>query len=143
MNPAQKQSLEVGLALIEEGLLEIEAWLTETPRQGRLVRTLSDLSPHLRRELREGIQAASALLAGLAEVLGLDPRVRSITDLTFGRLPVLWQIARECRAQNLRGYGPVPPDLPEALDPIVDALSELLWGLFRLVAAERGAAPAG
>jgi len=74
--------------------------------------------------------------------LGLDPQVRSITHLTFGRLPVLWQIARECRAQNLRGYGPVLPGLPEVLDPTVDALSELLWCLFRLVVAERGPAPA-
>jgi len=143
MNPDQKRPLQIGLALIEEGLLEIEGWLTESPRQGRLVRTVSDLSPHLRRELREGIQAASALLAGLGEMFGLDPRIRSSTDLIFGRLPILWQTARECRAQNLRGYGPVRPDLPEVLDPIVDALSELLWRLFRLVAAERGAARAG
>jgi len=143
MNPDQKRPLQIGLALIEEGLLEIEGWLTESPRQGRLVRTVSDLSPHLRRELREGIQAASALLAGLGEMFGLDPRIRSSTDLIFGRLPILWQTARECRAQNLRGYGPVRPDLPEVLDPIVDALSELLWRLFRLVAAERGAARTG
>lgn len=142
MNPDQKRSLQIGLALIEEGLLEIEGWVTDPPRQGSLVRTVSDLSPHLRREFREGIQAASALLAGLGEMLWLDPRIRSSSELIFGRLPILWQTARECRAHNLGGYGPVPPDLPEVLDPIVDALSELLWRLFRLVAAERGAARA-
>jgi len=143
MNPDQKRPLQIGLALIEEGLLEIEGWLSDVPRQGRLVRTLPDISPHLRRDIREGVRAASGLVAGLAEVLGLDPRVRSSSDLIFGRLPILWQTARECRAQNLRGYGPVPPDHPEVLDPIVDALSELLWRLFRLVVAERGAARAG
>jgi len=54
MNPDQKRSLQIGLALIEEGVLEIEGWLTETPRQGRLVQALSDLSSHPRRELRDG-----------------------------------------------------------------------------------------
>jgi hypothetical protein len=137
MNPDQQRSLQIGLALIEEGLLEIEGWLTGEPRQGRLSRTIPDLSPRLRRDIREGGRAATGLVAGLADEFDLEPHTRSLADMTFGRLPILWQMARECGARHLVAYGPVPPDLPGTLDPLVDALSELLWHLFSVVAAER------
>lgn len=87
---------------------------------------------HVRRAVDSGLHEIDAL----AQALALPVEAYDNRAALLGQLSVLWVDLHEIRAESLRGYGAVNPDLPAVLNARIERLIELVAALMNILQAQ-------
>ncbi|MCX7670855.1 MAG: hypothetical protein N2439_12375 [Anaerolineae bacterium] len=124
LNPAQRNSLAIGLRAFEIHLRQIAAWLADGEEAGILYRRRLNLPAERRAALREQIALALAQIAALAERFGLTPAEESLESNMAALMSVDWANLCDLRSDKLRRYGEVDDRLADLLDADIAALAE-------------------
>ncbi|GBC76829.1 hypothetical protein HRbin08_00297 [bacterium HR08] len=123
LNEHQRRRLEVSFGLLDRALVEMERlYLSSDLPQGAMFEVTSDLTPDERAHIRMTIARVRDRLRRLREQFQLQPQRREVRSLLRGYFAHFWAVLSDCRADKLRGYGEVAPQLKQALDPEVEAL---------------------
>lgn len=131
LNPAQRNSLAVGLRAFEMHLRQIAAWLADGEEAGILYRRRLDLSAERRAAMREQIGLALARIAALAERFDLAPAEEPLESSITALMSVDWANLCDLRADKLRRYGEVDGRLAGLLDADIAALADHALALAR------------
>jgi hypothetical protein len=127
-----KSSLETTLTVLDEALVEFEAWANGHQISSVLYRELNGLSEDQRGEILIRIQGIRRILTELRAYLGLRTNTNNIVRSISGQCSALWASLTEIESRHLRRYG-VPPDgLAEYLDPNVTRLIDLISEISRI-----------
>ncbi len=132
LNPAQRNSLAVGLRAFEMHLRQIDAWLEGWEESGILYHRSLHLSPELRSAAKAHIAAALGQIATLADRFRLAATEDDLAASIAALMSVDWADLTELRSDKLRRYGEVDPRLRDVLDAEVDALAQRAESLFAL-----------
>ena len=121
LNPNQKRRVATILRLLKEDVEEIASW-REMERPGE---------PY--GAIRRVIEQLLASIEDLRAVLSLPVHRPASLSRRVGATAEVWAIsAEDMKADNLRGYGSVHPDVSSVLDGRVDAIAEQLRSLAAL-----------
>ncbi len=135
LNRYQRSAVAHTLRTLE---LTLRGALSEAGRreQGILYRRDGALSEEQAGEIERLIDAGLREIDALAQTLALPTEAFSNRTALLGQLNVLWVDLHEIRAESLRGYGQVNPDLALTLNPRIERLIELVTALMNLLQAE-------
>lgn len=111
------------LAGLEEGLAEIDVWLSGLRPSGLLYQTHLNLSPDRQDAIRAEVQRARRELRAIVEALHLPPRVHDASRAIGTAMLISLIDLDELDPKNLQGYGHVP-------EPVADRL-RAYWGALR------------
>ena len=132
LNPAQRNSLTVGLRIFEMHLRQARAWLTSEPEQGILVSRSRQPAPERQALIMQQIDLALVEIAGLAEKFDLLPTTQDFGAVFAAQMSADWATLCDLKPAKLRRYGAVAEELTTELDPALDTLLELASSLMRL-----------
>ena len=126
LNPAQQNSIRIALRLLEERLFWIEVLLSQKGHDGILYRFESDLSDFQISQLQTVFRKIEDLITTFKETFNLSGEKEKLSQILSGSASYFWSIVADKKADKLKRYGAVSPDLSGELDPLVDHLIELL-----------------
>jgi hypothetical protein len=132
LNPAQRNSLTVGLRVFETHLRQARAWLTSEPEQGILVSRSRQLAPDGLAAIMQQIDLALAEIAALADKFDLTPTTQDFGAVFAAQMSADWATLCDLKAAKLRRYGAVAEELTAELDPAMDTLLALASSLKQL-----------
>jgi len=143
-NEAQLRAIAVRLSLLDEAICRVEQFVHGREVKSIFVVEANSLAPSQREALAAGIGAVRDILRQLRADFHFSVSPRDAAGIVRGECNGQWLSLTEMQSRYLRGYGDVPKELAEYLDPKAD---ELLRHL-RLMAAICGeswqvAAPRG
>lgn len=136
LNKAQKSSLSITFRLVEQAMKEIKDLLTQKEGNGILYSIHDDFNPKLREVLSVKIQEVRKVIREVADRFKLKHKEDRATRKAFGKLPYLWEILTDARAQRLRRYGEIADGLEDELDPHIKALIAIMLEMEHLLSAE-------
>src|SRR5271157_1164218 len=125
LNEYQTRRVRIILTLFEEDLRLALRWLDGNPDLGILYQRKLVLSDELRLEARQAILDGLDEIRRLADMLDFKPEVENASKSIMGRLNTDWENLSDLHASNLKGLGPVNPELGTYLDPYIDRLSDV------------------
>lgn len=123
LNPAQRNSLTIGLRAFEMHLREADAWLQGREERGILYRRSLRLSPERREAMRAQIAAALARVAALAERFRLAAAEEDLGTVIAAQVSVDWANLCDMRSAKLHRYGEIDPRLHKLLDEDIAVLA--------------------
>jgi len=126
LNPAQKNSIRIALRLLEERLFWIEVLLSQKGHNGILYRFENDLSNSEISQLQAIFKKIEELIVTFKETFNLSAEKEKLSQILNGSTSYFWSIVADKKADKLKRYGGVSPDLSRELDPLIDHLIELL-----------------
>ncbi len=127
ISPALAGALAARMLILEEDCREIERNLEGF--HGILYEYAGEIPDSLKQRMRETLAAILENLEVLSLELGLRKQVVELDRLIESRLSRIWVTLHESKSRGLRGYGVVPEDLKEYLDPRMDAILSLMTNL--------------
>ncbi|NOY78746.1 MAG: hypothetical protein GXO76_12855 [Calditrichaeota bacterium] len=138
LNPAQKNSIRIALRLLEERLFWIETLLSQKEHRGILYSFQNDLSHSQISHVQTLFQEIEGLIARFKEVFDLPSEEEKLSQIMNGSTSYFWSIIADKKADKLKRYGDVSPDLSRELDPLVDHLIALLNEIKRVLGNPEG-----
>jgi hypothetical protein len=137
LNHPQREHLAVLLAQMEHALDKLGALARPHASNSRLTVTEADLPRDFERRIDPIIQRIRDQIDTFVDRFGLRPgrvsRARTASALVTAELVRI----EDSYSQNLRGYGPVAPDLAPVLDPMLQELHDG-WLEIQRVLDDRG-----
>lgn len=136
LTEGQRRHLLASLERVERALRGIEPLLGHRSAiaPALFAREAADLPVEFGTTVAGAMSEATATLADLALAFGLIPastsHLRPVRSLVLSSLVAIEDTA----SKNLRGYGPIHPDLPERLDPLLDRLHRQVAEIGRALA---------
>jgi hypothetical protein len=130
----QRRVVSVVLRQTEEMMDSVLGWLDRKP--GVLFRISPDIPAEIAEKLRESGAQLKARLEQLRDELGIEPAVHSPAHAIYALLSTMAVTLEESQSSTLRGYGPVPEELPSRWDPEVDRLVASLDRMMDLVSGQ-------
>lgn len=126
MKPGQDhaRAIRARLAHLDRNLTVIER-IARDGEQGVLHETTA-LPAARARDVAAAVTEARARIESLSGQLGLNRDVLPGEQAIGGLCALLWETVVETHAKYLNGYGPVPDDLRDVLEPAVDELETIL-----------------
>src|SRR2546426_11060841 len=103
---------------MDKALCEWDNWAKGQVQSGVMYRQQDTFSPAQKSELRSKIVKIRQLMARLRDDLQLEIRVVATAQSIVGQAARLWEMVIELDSRSLRGYGRVPDELAQNLDPI-------------------------
>ena len=122
--PDHARAIRARLAHLDRNLTIIERIALEGER-GVLHET-TPLPAERARDVAAAVAGARERIESLSNELGLNRDVLPGEQAIGGLCALLWETVVETHAKYLHGYGPVPDDLREVLEPAVDELEAIL-----------------
>lgn len=122
----QRRHLATFLQLLTEDL----AQLTRLPEIGHPAAPYHRLADQVTAVAARALRIAQDFELTLQPPADASRRVWAVAHVWAARAP-------ELRARNLRGYGPVHPELAKHLDPLIDGLTKSLFALAESASAQR------
>jgi hypothetical protein len=137
LTEGQRRHLTTTLAQLEDHLSEIVALTrgARSPGPRILLKVLNDLPHGFGEATREDISRAKATLAELVATFDLAPPTASPRQTVQALVTHGLVMVEDSVSRRLRSYGPVHPDLPRVLDPLLERLHEHFLGLARVLPA--------
>jgi hypothetical protein len=139
LNPAQRNSLTIGLRVLEMDLRRARAWMHSAEERGVLYRRSLSIASEQRAAMVAQIDLALEVIARLAAQFDLSPAEQDLAALFAARMSADWATLVDLKAAKLSRYGHVSEALAERLDPSLDTLSYAVLALASLA----GGAPGG
>jgi hypothetical protein len=126
LGESHRSRIRITLTLLDEALVNFEAWA-----QGREVRSLlyreeNNLDPAQRSGLLADIAGIRRLIQELRDDLHLEASSRDIAKTIRGHCYLLWVDVLELTGKYLRGFGEPSPELLDYLEPRVYRLLQYL-----------------
>ena len=118
------RAIRARLAHLDRNLTIIER-IAREGESGVLFET-TPLPSERAREVAGAVAEARKRIESLSGELGLDRSVLPGEQAIGGTCALLWETVVETHAKYLSGYGPVPDDLRDVLEPAVDDLEAIL-----------------
>lgn len=124
-----KNGIETTLGLLDEALLEFEAWAHGRENRSVLYRERNTLSKDQRERISIQVQKIRRVLVEVRDDLDLRAMTGNVSRSILGRCSVLWVSLAELEGERLGRYGKPPDGLAEYLDPktarLIDSVKEI------------------
>jgi hypothetical protein len=135
-----RRSISISLQLIDRALCEWDDWTKGKVRAGVMYQQQDTLSPDQKAELRSKITKVRHLMTRLRDDLQLEPSLQATSQSIVGQAALLWEMLTDLDSRGLRGYGKVPDELAQYLDPIGEQLAAEMNEISRLFSQPTSAA---
>lgn len=132
LSGAQRNALRITLRLTEETLCAVMRLLEEPSFEETMHGMVNDLTQDRQQAIAEEVRQGREILRYLRDQFDLDIEIHEKSRLIAGHVITLWEMVMEAHTRYLRGYGRVAPGLPEALDPSIDRLAEIVTRIQKL-----------
>jgi len=136
LNDDQRRALSTRLALLDRQLTETEALIVGGRFEGAMFKIENRLSPNRTQQILALLQMARAHVARLRDRFELSVQREDLARHLAGHFGILWTILENSRAAKLKGFGDVPDQLSQTLDPEIDALVEIVQQIRSLIAPQ-------
>jgi hypothetical protein len=133
---SHKNGIEATLGLLDEALLEFEAWAHGRENRSVLYRERNTLSADQRGKILTQVQKIKAVLVELRVDLDLRIKARIVAKSILGQCSALWVSLVELESKHLRRYGEPPDGLAEYLDPKIAQLIDSVKEISKIAAEE-------
>jgi len=124
-----KNGIETTLGLLDEALLEFEAWAHGRENRSVLYRERNTLSKDQRERISIQVQKMRTILVEVRDDLNLRTMTGNVAKSILGQCSALWVSLVELEGEHLGRYGKPPDGLAEYLDPktaqLIDAVKEI------------------
>ncbi len=124
-----KNGIETTLGLLDEVLLEFEAWANGRENRSVLYRERNTLSEDQRGKILLQVQKMRRVLVELRDDLDLRTMTGNVAKSILGQCSALWVNLVEIEGEHLGRYGKPPDGLAEYLDPktaqLIDSVKEI------------------
>lgn len=118
-----RRSISIILQLVDKALCEWDGWIDRPPQPGVMYQQQDTLSPTQKKRLHQKSSRLRQLILRLRDDLQLEPSRPASSRLVVGQATVLWEMLAELNSRSLQGYGRVPEELAQYLDPIGEKLT--------------------
>lgn len=118
-----RRSISISLQLLDKQLCQWEEWLQGHIAPGVMYQQQTRLSAREKSELQRHIDELRQLTLRLRDDLQLRSTKPNTAQLIVGQATILWEMLAELNSRSLQGYGEVPQELADYLDPIGDKLA--------------------
>jgi hypothetical protein len=126
---SHKNGIETTLGLLDETILEFEAWAHGRENRSVLYQERNGLSEDQRQRILMQVQKIRSVLAELRDDLDLQTKTGIVKKSILSQCSVLWVNLAELESKRLRRYGAPPDGLAEYLDPktarLIDAVKAI------------------
>jgi hypothetical protein len=126
LSEAHRSKIRITLTLLDEALVNFEAWAQGREVRSVLYREDNNLDPARRSGLLADIAAIRRLIQELRDDLQLEASSQDIAKTIRSHCYLLWVDVLELTGKYLRGFGEPPPELVNYLDPRADRLLQYL-----------------
>jgi len=123
VSPAHAGALAARMLILEEDCREIERNLDGF--HGILYEYAGEIPEAAKERFRAILAEILDKLESISVELGLRKQVVELNKLIESRLSRIWVTLHESKSRSLRGYGVVPDDLKNYLDPRLDGILAL------------------
>ncbi len=127
ISPAHAGALGARMLILEEDCREIERHLDGF--HGILYEYSGEIPETSKQRMRAVLAEILDKVTSIRLDLGLPKQVVELDKLIESRLSHIWVTLHESKSHGLRGYGAVPEELKEYLDPRMDGILSLLTRL--------------
>ncbi len=127
ISPAHAGALAARMLILEEDCRDIERHLDGF--RGILYEYAGEIPESAKQRMRATLAEILDKLEVISLELGLRKQVVELDRLIESRLSRIWVTLHESKSRGLRGYGVVPEDLKEYLDPRMDGILSLATDL--------------
>jgi len=118
-----RRSISTVLQLVDKALCEWESWIDRPPKGGIMYQQRDTLSATQKKRLRQKSLMVRKLILLLRDDLQLEPSRPASSRMVVGQSTILWEMLAELNSRSLEGYGRVPEELAQYLDPIGEKLT--------------------
>ena len=126
---SHKNGIETALGLLDETLLEFEAWAHGRENMSVLYQERNTLSEDQREKILIQVEKIRRVLVEIRDDLDLRTRTGNVAKSILSQCSFLWVSLVELESKHLRRYGEPPEGLAEYLDPktaqLIDSVKEI------------------
>jgi len=138
-----QRAIVSALLLFDRMLCEVEEYA-----YGREVRSVlyverNALSEDQKSKLLAAVSQMRLVLQELKDGLGLETEIEDVGHKIWAQGSTFWEVLVETKSRYLKGFGQVPPQLAQYLDPRIDVLIQHLRNLTALALDGADRAPSG
>lgn len=127
-----RRSISITLQLVDKALCEWDNWAKGLVQSGVMYCQQDTFSPAQKKELHRKIAKIRQLMARLRDDLQLEVSVVGTAQSIVGQAALLWEMLIELDSRSLQGYGKVPDELAQYLNPIANQLGAEMNEISRL-----------
>src|SRR5713226_9373831 len=118
-----KARLSVSMQVLEDTISEVEEIIIRDAHQRKVMtETVNNLSPWGKALILKRIGEIKELMNYITQNLDLEKRKEETKSRILGAMTIQRVNLEEIKSKRLRGYGEVPGELREFLDPQVDKM---------------------
>ena len=121
-----KTRLSVSMEVLENTICDVERIIKSSNQEKTMSETVNNLPPWERALILKCIEEIKGSINYVAQNLDLNKRKEETRSLILGAMTIERVSLEEIKSKGLRGYGEVPDDLREFLDPQVDKMMALV-----------------
>ena len=121
-----KARLAVSMQVLEDSISDVEELIKSTNRRKIMTEAVDNLSSWEKVLILKRIESIKELINHIVQELNLERRREETTSRILGSMTIQWVNLEEIKSKRLRGYGEVPDELREFLDPRVDKIMSLV-----------------
>jgi len=118
LNENHRRSIAISLQLLDKQLCQWEEWLQGHVSRGVMYQQQNRLSAREQTEPSRHIEELRQWMIRLRDDLQLSSTKPRTAPIIVGQATVLWEMLAELNSNSLQGYGAVPQELANYLDPI-------------------------
>lgn len=121
-----KVRLSVSMQVLEETLSEVEETIMGGKQRKIMTETVDNISPWGKALILKRIEEIKELISYIFQKLNLEKRREETKNRILGVMTIQCVNLEEIESKRLRGYGEVPDELREFLDPRVNKMIRLV-----------------
>ena len=131
-----KARLSVSMQVLEDTISDVEEIIRSANRNKTMTETVNNLSHWEKALILKRIREIKGLINHIAQNLGLEKRKEETRSLILGTITIQQVNLEEIKSKRLRGYGEVPGELREFLDPQVDKMMNLVDEICKITSSK-------
>lgn len=131
-----KARLSVSMEVLEDTISDVEEFIRSANQRRVMTETLNNLSPWEKALILKRIEEIRGLIIWIAQKLNLEKRREEIKNRILGAMTIQRVNLEEIKSKRLHGYGEVPDELREFLDPQIDKIMSLVDEICRIASSK-------
>ncbi len=132
-----KIRLSVSMQILEDTITEVEEIMMKDANRSRVMtETIDNISPWEKARILRCTEEIKKRINHIAQKLSLEKRIEETKSQILGSMAIQWVNLEEIKSKRLRGYGEVPDELKEFLDPQVDKIMSLVDEISKIASAK-------
>jgi len=132
-----KIRLSVSMQILEDTITEVEEIIIKDANRSRvMMETIDNISSWEKARILRCTEEIKKLINHMAQKLSLEKRSEETKSQILGSMAIQWVNLEEIKSRRLCGYGEVPNELREFLDPQVDRIMSLVDEISKIVSSK-------